>query len=254
MPKTFISGISVENLGCGNLSLKKIESLDEFFGYLLWFAGIIVEILLAASYVTSNLLLFSIPVVAFLAWTVLIVYGYRAKMKFRNRYEMRFLETARAYAYFFCLAFTMTANSLEVFYQSIIVTPIVVVAVGIGLNLILAIPIRSLFSEQIAFFEKEQKTQFTKILSYVASASIYYSLAVAVFDSIIFEFLKTSSFPNASAILVLSAIYLIPAYAIYDREHRSRKLEEVLAASLQKTRVKHKYEIKLKRLKKRKRG
>jgi hypothetical protein len=178
----------------------------------------------------------------------------RAKMKFRNRYEMRFLETARAYAYFFCLAFTMTANSLGVFYQSIIVTPIVVVTMGIGLNLILAIPIRSLFSEQIALFEKEQKVQFTRIVDYVARASIYYSVAVAVFDSVIFEFLKTSSFPNAFAILVPSAIYLTLAYAIYDREHRSRKLEEVLAASFQKTRLKNKYEIKLKRKKKRERA
>jgi len=234
------------------LSLKNIESLDEFFGYLLLFAGTIVEILLAASFVTSNLLLFSIPVVAFLAWTMLIIYGYRAKMKFRNRYEMRFLETARAYAYFFCLAFTMTANSLGVFYQSIIVTPIIVVAVGIGLSLIVASLVRYLFSEQIVLFEKEQKVQFTKILSYVARASIYYSLAVAVFDLVIFEFLKTTSFLNVSTILVLFAIYLIPAYATYDREHKSRQLEEVLAASLQKTRVKNKYEIMLKRRKKRK--
>jgi Zn-dependent protease with chaperone function len=230
------------------LSLKKgIESLDEFFGGVLWpIAGIIIEILLAASFVTSNLLLFSIPVVAFLVWTWVIVYGYRAKMRFRNRYEMRFLETARAYAYFFCLAFTMIANSLEVFYQSIIVTPIVVVTVGIGPNLILAILVRSIFSEQIALFEKEQKVQFNRILDYAARASIYYSMAVAIFDLIIFNFLKASYFPNAFVILALSAITLIPAYAIYDREQRSRKLEEVLAASLQKTKLKNKYETKLK--------
>jgi hypothetical protein len=231
---------------------KRTKSLDEFFGIVLWpTAGLIIEILLAASIVTSNLLLFSIPVAAFVIWTWVIIYGYRAKMKFHNKYEMRFLETARAYGYFFCLALTMTANSFVVFNQSLIVTPIIVIAVGICLSLILVILVRSVFSEQYALFEKDQKTQFTKILSHVASASIYYSIAVAVFDLLIFEFLKTRALLNVVAIPILFAIYLIPTYAIYDRETRSRKLEELLATSLQKTRLKNKYETKLKRKKKR---
>ena len=241
------------NLGCNNLSLRnRIEALDELFGYLLWFAGVIVEILLAASFVTSNLLLFAIPIVAFLLWAVLIVWAFRARFKFRNRYEMRFLETARAYAYFVCLAFTMTANSIEVFYQSAIVTPVIVMAVGIGLNLIIGALVSSLFSDQVALFEKEQKAQFKKILSFVGSATIYYSLAVAVFDFLVFGFLRTNFRPGILEIVIMSTIYLIPAYLTYDRENRSRKLQESLAISLRETRLKNKYEVKQKQKKKRK--
>jgi hypothetical protein len=226
---------------------KKIESLDDYFGYLLLFAGIIIEIVLAGAFLTAHLLLFSLPLVAFMLWTVMLIYAYRAKVKFRYEYEKRFLETARAYAYFFCLAFTMSTNFLAVFYSSYLIIPFVVLGTGIGLNLILWAIVRSFFPIQMIFLEEEQRTQFKKTLDYVGRASIYYSMAVAVLDSIILLFVNLNFVPNVVSVVILAIVYMFPAYLIYDRENRSRKLAEILATSLRKTRLRQKCENRLKR-------
>ena len=127
---------------------KRIEALDDFFGYLVLFAGVIIEIILNSTLAAQHLLLFSVPAIAFLLWTVLFIYAYRAKVKFRNEFEMRFLETARAYGYFFFLAFAIPINSLVVFYPHSLFVPFAVVAVGIGLELISWTLIRLFFTEQ----------------------------------------------------------------------------------------------------------
>ena len=223
---------------------KRIEALDDFFGYLLLCAGVIIEIILASTLTTSRILLFSVPIVAFLLWTVLFIYAYRAKVKFRNEFEMRFLETARAYGYFFFLAFTIPLNSLIAFYPTFLLAPFILIAVGVGLNIILWFLVRIFFTEQRPLMEKKQIDKLKKILFYVGSVSIYYSTAVAGFDLAIVNF---ASFLNVFTMFILIAIFAIPLYFIYDRESVSRKLELDLANSLKETRLRKKYEYRLKR-------
>ena len=78
----------------------------------------------------------------------------------------------------------------------------------------------------------------------MGSASIYYSVSVGAFDVVL---VNLGSLLNVSAVLVLIAIYLIPTYFIYEKENTSRKLELALANSLKETRLRKKYENKLKR-------
>lgn len=236
---------------------ERIKALDDFFGILVWFAEFIIAIILASSLVIPHLLLFSLPAVAFFLWTVLFIYAYRARLKFYDEFEMRFLETARAIGYFFFLVFAIPANSLIAIYSSplsassAMVAIVIAAAVGIGLELILWTLVRLFFTEQISLFEKEQIEQFKKILSNVGSASVFYSTAIAGFDLVIIHF---ASFLNIFAMLALVAIYAIPFYVIYARENTSRKLALALANSLKQTRLRKKYEYRLERKRKKAKG
>lgn len=223
---------------------ESMKPLEDLFGYLFLFLGVILEIVLAIGLGIANLLIFSIPFVGFVFWTLLYVYGYRAKVRFQDEIELFFIETARAYTYFFTLGITIFLNVFVVFVPTFLNRILVIVAVGISLNLLIFLIPRIFFLKQTSFFNNNQKVTFNKVLSYVGSVSIYYSMSLAVLDSIIVELIIQEPYEfSLSTLLLFLIIFSIPTLLILDRERKSRKYAEILSASLKETKWSKQYEM-----------
>jgi len=221
---------------------EKMKPLENLFGYFFLFIGIILEIVLSIGLGVVNVLLFSIPLVGFVLWTLIYIYGYRARVRFQDEHELLFIETARAYTYFFTLPISIILNVFVVFSPTFLNAILVIVVVGVALNLLILFMPRIFFFRQTSFFDKNQKAKFRKVLSYVGSVSIYYSMSLAVLDSIIAELIIQEPYEfNLSTLLLVLIIFSIPTLFIYDRERKSRKHAEILAVSLKETRWSKKY-------------
>ncbi len=214
-----------------------MKPLDDLFQYFFLFIGMILEIILSIGLGIVNILLFSIPLAGFVLWTLIFIYGYRKKVKFHDEPELSFIETTRAYTYFFTLPITILLNVFVVFNPSLSNAIIVIILVGVSLNLLIMLIPRIFFSEQTDSFDKNQKAIFQKVLSNVGSVSIYYSMLLAVLDSIIAEIIVNEPYEfNLLTLIIVLIVFTIPTLFIYDRELKSRKYARTLAVSLKNAR------------------
>lgn len=227
---------------------KKLEPLEGFFERLFLFAGIVLTVVVAFSFGTANLIVFSIPVIAFFLWTYVFIFGYRAKFKFQSEYELSFVETARAYCYFCCLVPATILNGFVIFFPSPLNAVLIIFLVALFLHLVEWVLPRTVFSDYLVHFDQQQKKQFSRLISSVGNVSIYYSMSVVVTDSIVVALLSQKYILNVSGLLMLLAVYVIPIYFIFSREQASRKLARTLAGSLRDTRLRNRYESKRKKI------
>lgn len=227
-----------------------MKPLEDYLGYLFLFVGMILEIVLGLGLGIVNLVVFSIPLISFVLWVLLYIYGYRAKVKFQDDIEHVFIETARAYVYFFSLSIALILNTFLIFNNTPNVRIIVIVSVGVILSLLEILIPRTFFRTQTSFFDKNQTELFYKLLSRVGSVSIYYSMTVAIFDSLFVEIVQKPYVFNPLFLFAAIAGFAIPVFLIYWRESSSRRYSERLATSLKETNWSKKYERE-KRLEKR---
>jgi hypothetical protein len=205
---------------------ERMEPLDELFTLFFLFSPIVIGI---ATSFKMDLRLLWFPMIMFFIWT-LYIYWYRGKYQLYEEEELSLIERARGLTYFFSFVATFILNSFVVFYPTWENRLIVIVLVGFSLFVVMVAIPRTFFFKQTNLFNEKQKMTLYKILSLVTSVSIYFSMTVAIINSIMYQHL------GFLADIIVLGFLSLPVIFIYQREKKSRKLANDLAISLKDTR------------------
>lgn len=220
----------------------KMHPIDDFLSYLFLLLTLVVEIVLSLGFGFTDVLVFTIPLVGFVLWVLLYIYGYRAKILFRDDDELFFIENARTVIYFFTLLVAIILNTVLVFTPGVeLRIPLMIGVSGFLLFIEVIIP-KAFFRTEMSLFNETQNELFIKLLSRVGSVSIYFSMFIAVSDQIILEIVKKPFVTNILYFVVAIPTIGVLVFLVYWRENSSRKYAIELADSLEATNWKTKFE------------